>query len=68
MYWQKYETPYDVNMNVQIQYILPNRNIEITEKENTLAGDETSFKYKTFYKLQIYSTFICLCIFINSNY
>ena len=42
MYWQKYETPYDVNMNVQIQYILPNRNIEITEKENTLAGDETS--------------------------
>lgn len=42
MYWQKYETPYDVNMNVQIQYILPNRNIEITEKENTLVGDETN--------------------------
>ena len=42
MYWQKYETPYDVNMNVQIQYILPNRNIEITEKENTLLGDETN--------------------------
>lgn len=42
MYWQKYETPYDVNMNVQIQYILPNRNIEITEKENNLVGDKTS--------------------------
>lgn len=42
MYWQKFETPFDVNMNVQIQYILPNRNIEIAEKENTLVGDETN--------------------------
>ena len=50
-YWQKYETPYDVNMNVQIQYILPNKNIEITEKENNLVGDNVNLNIvnKTYY-------------------
>ena len=51
MYWQKYETPYDINMNVQIQYILPNRNIEITETENDLVGDNVNLNIinRTYY-------------------
>lgn len=51
LYWQKYETPYDVNMNIEIQYILPNRDIEITEKENNLLGEELSLNIanKTYY-------------------
>ncbi len=51
LYWQKFETPFDVNMNVQIQYILPNKNIEIVEKENDLTGDNVNLNVvnKTYY-------------------
>lgn len=57
MYWQKYETPYDVNMNIQIQYILPNKDIEITEKENNLSSEELSLNIlnKTYYTNTILS-------------
>ena len=39
MYWQTRETPFNVDMDLQIKYILPNRDIEIVERENDLTGE-----------------------------
>lgn len=51
MYHQNGEAIYKVDMNLQIQCVLPNKNIEITEIENRLTGDNVNLNLenKTFY-------------------
>lgn len=51
MYYQNGEAVYKVDMNLQIQCVLPNKNIEITETENRLTGDNVNLNLenKTFY-------------------
>lgn len=51
MYYQNGEAVYKVDMNLQIQCVLPNKNIEVTETENRLTGDNVNLNLenKTFY-------------------
>lgn len=51
MYHQTEEPIYHVDMNLQIQCVLQNKDIEITEKENRLTGDNVNLNLenKTFY-------------------
>lgn len=39
LYWQKYEMQFNVNMDIQVQYILPGKDIEIAEQGDILSGD-----------------------------
>ena len=42
LYWQKYEMQFDVNMDIQVQYILPGKDIEIVEQGNMFTGDSVN--------------------------